>query len=174
MWSSARSPGPTHVAAAMFTPASLIAAATRASAPGVFSTSMTRSTAMGPLRCQPTSRDGSPLGVTISGLASPIPRRATNDPGGSMRLKGKTALVTGSTSGIGRAIAQAFAAEGAKVVVSGRDETRGREVVDAIRAAGGTAELVPGDVSTVAGARAPAGRAGAPGRGDCVPVHAAR
>src|SRR5882672_5793063 len=46
MWSSARSPGPTHVAAAMFTPASLIAAATCASAPGVFSMSMTRSTAM--------------------------------------------------------------------------------------------------------------------------------
>ena len=79
-----------------------------------------------------------------------------------MRLKGKTALVTGSTSGIGRAIAQAFAAEGAQVVVSGRDEARGREVVDAIRAAGGTAELVPGDVSTVAGARALAEQAEAP------------
>ena len=46
MWSSARSPGPRQVAAAMFTPASLIAAATPASAPGVFSMSMTRSTAM--------------------------------------------------------------------------------------------------------------------------------
>src|SRR3954469_4723014 len=46
MWTSARSPGPTHVAAAMFTPASLIAAATRASAPGVLSISMTRSTAI--------------------------------------------------------------------------------------------------------------------------------
>src|SRR5262245_37608564 len=43
MWSSARSPGPTHVAAAMLTPASLIAAATRASAPGSFSMSITRS-----------------------------------------------------------------------------------------------------------------------------------
>src|SRR5688572_1825702 len=49
MWSSARSPAPMHVAAEMFTPASLIAAATSASAPGVFSISMTRSTAMG--RC---------------------------------------------------------------------------------------------------------------------------
>src|SRR6185503_4292794 len=46
MWSSARSPGPTQVAAAMLTPASLIAAATWASAPGVFSMSMTRSTGM--------------------------------------------------------------------------------------------------------------------------------
>src|SRR5215207_1851235 len=56
MWSSARSPGPVHVAAAMFTPASLIAAATRASAPGVLSMSMTRSTAMCPVRPQPTAR----------------------------------------------------------------------------------------------------------------------
>src|SRR6478752_5313532 len=46
MCSSARSAGPTQVAAAMFTPASLIAAATFASAPGVFSTSITKSTAM--------------------------------------------------------------------------------------------------------------------------------
>src|SRR5215207_528391 len=46
MCSSARSPGPTQVAAAMFTPASLTAVATRASAPGVFSMSMTKSTAM--------------------------------------------------------------------------------------------------------------------------------
>src|SRR5689334_16289900 len=43
MWSSARSPAPTQVAAAMFTPASLIAFATSASAPGRFSMSMTRS-----------------------------------------------------------------------------------------------------------------------------------
>src|SRR3954468_5302199 len=46
MCSSARSPGPTQVAAAILTPASLIAAATWASAPAVFSISMTRSTAM--------------------------------------------------------------------------------------------------------------------------------
>jgi NAD(P)-dependent dehydrogenase (short-subunit alcohol dehydrogenase family) len=70
-----------------------------------------------------------------------------------MRLDGKTALVTGSTSGIGRAIAEAFAREGASVVVNGRDEARGKDVVDGIRAAGGTAEFVSGDISTVAGAR---------------------
>src|SRR5262249_60872268 len=46
MWSSARSPGPTQVAAAMLTPASLIAVATSARAPGEFSMSMTRSTAI--------------------------------------------------------------------------------------------------------------------------------
>jgi NAD(P)-dependent dehydrogenase (short-subunit alcohol dehydrogenase family) len=59
------------------------------------------------------------------------------------RLSGKTALVTGATSNIGRAIATAFAAEGAHVVVSGRSPQRGAEVVEAIRAAGGRAEFVP-------------------------------
>jgi NAD(P)-dependent dehydrogenase (short-subunit alcohol dehydrogenase family) len=58
------------------------------------------------------------------------------------RLAGKTALVTGATSNIGRAIAEAFAAEGAHVVVSGRSAERGREVVDGIRARGGRADFV--------------------------------
>ncbi len=58
------------------------------------------------------------------------------------RLKGKTALVTGATSNIGRAIAVAFAAEGAHVAVSGRNIERGVEVVAAIRAAGGRADFV--------------------------------
>jgi NAD(P)-dependent dehydrogenase (short-subunit alcohol dehydrogenase family) len=58
------------------------------------------------------------------------------------RLEGKTALVTGATSNIGRAIALAFAAEGAHVVVSGRSAERGGRVVDEIRAAGGRADFV--------------------------------
>jgi len=49
----------------------------------------------------------------------------------SNRLEGKTALITGATSNIGRAIALAFAAEGARVVVSGRDAERGAEVAAA-------------------------------------------
>jgi NAD(P)-dependent dehydrogenase (short-subunit alcohol dehydrogenase family) len=64
----------------------------------------------------------------------------------SARLKGKTALVTGGTSNIGRAIALAFAAEGAHVVVSGRSAERGAEVVDRIRAAGGRADFVAADL----------------------------
>jgi NAD(P)-dependent dehydrogenase (short-subunit alcohol dehydrogenase family) len=60
----------------------------------------------------------------------------------STRLQGKTALVTGSTSNIGRAIALAFAAEGAHVVVSGRSTERGHEVVEQIRASGGHADFV--------------------------------
>ncbi|NMO88476.1 SDR family NAD(P)-dependent oxidoreductase [Actinomycetospora sp. TBRC 11914] len=57
-------------------------------------------------------------------------------------LEGRSALVTGSTSNIGRAIATALAAEGAHVVVSGRDEARGADTVAAIRAAGGEADFV--------------------------------
>lgn len=61
----------------------------------------------------------------------------------SGRLQGMAALVTGSTSNIGRAIAGRFAAEGARVVVTGRDATRGGAVVEAVRAAGGEATFVP-------------------------------
>ena len=56
-----------------------------------------------------------------------------------MRLSGKTALIT--TSGIGRATAEAFAREGAEVIVSGRDEQRGAEVVAAIIDNGGSARF---------------------------------
>jgi NAD(P)-dependent dehydrogenase (short-subunit alcohol dehydrogenase family) len=62
------------------------------------------------------------------------------------RLASKTALVTGATSNIGRAIALAFAAEGAHVVVSGRSRERGAEVVDEIRAAGGRGDFVAADL----------------------------
>ena len=62
------------------------------------------------------------------------------------RLAGRTAVVTGSTSGIGSAIARTLAAEGAYVVVSGRDAGRGKDVVEDIRARGGRAEFVEADL----------------------------
>jgi NAD(P)-dependent dehydrogenase (short-subunit alcohol dehydrogenase family) len=58
-----------------------------------------------------------------------------------MDLEGRRALVTGGTSGIGRAAAEALAAEGAHVLVSGRDERRGADVLESIRGAGGEAEF---------------------------------
>jgi NAD(P)-dependent dehydrogenase (short-subunit alcohol dehydrogenase family) len=63
-----------------------------------------------------------------------------------MRLHEKTALVTGATSNIGRAIAVAFAREGAHVIVSGRDAQRGAEVVEEIRDAGGQADFAQADL----------------------------
>jgi NAD(P)-dependent dehydrogenase (short-subunit alcohol dehydrogenase family) len=64
----------------------------------------------------------------------------------SGRLQGKRALVTGSTSNIGRAIAEAFGAEGAHVIVSGRNRQRGAEVVDGIRSRGGRADFVQAEL----------------------------
>jgi NAD(P)-dependent dehydrogenase (short-subunit alcohol dehydrogenase family) len=61
-------------------------------------------------------------------------------------MEGERALVTGSTSGIGRAIATAFAAAGAAVTVTGRDTLRGEAVVREIKAAGGKAGFLPADL----------------------------
>jgi NAD(P)-dependent dehydrogenase (short-subunit alcohol dehydrogenase family) len=80
----------------------------------------------------------------------------------SGRLLGKTALVTGATSNIGRAIAIAFAAEGAYVAVSGRDEGRGEKVIAEIEGDGGRAVFLPAELDgTAETARALAARAAA-------------
>ncbi len=66
-------------------------------------------------------------------------------------LEGKVALVTGATAGIGFHTAMALALEGARVLVTARDEVRGREAVSQIRSAAGhdSVELVPADAASV-------------------------
>jgi NAD(P)-dependent dehydrogenase (short-subunit alcohol dehydrogenase family) len=65
-------------------------------------------------------------------------------------LRGKVAIITGGTSGIGQDSAVLFAKAGAKVVVAGRRETEGKETVEQIRAAGGEGIFVKTDVSKAA------------------------
>jgi len=64
------------------------------------------------------------------------------------RLRDQVAIVTGSTSGIGEAIARRFAAEGARVAVVGRNRERGDTVVRSITKAGGTAQFFAADVTS--------------------------
>ena len=66
---------------------------------------------------------------------------------GSPPLEDQKALVTGATSGIGRAIALQLADEGVEVIVHGRDTLRGAETVRAIEARGGRARFVAADLS---------------------------
>jgi NAD(P)-dependent dehydrogenase (short-subunit alcohol dehydrogenase family) len=67
-----------------------------------------------------------------------------------MDLSGKSALVTGATSGIGRAIALELARDGASVIASGRDPIRGAATVAANEAEGGSARFVPADLGDLA------------------------
>src|SRR6185503_643093 len=77
--------------------------------------------------------------------ARPIERAAAG-PGGPMgALEGKIALVAGAGTGIGRAVAERFAREGAHVAVFGRRPEPLREVAAAITGAGGTALAIAGD-----------------------------
>lgn len=69
-----------------------------------------------------------------------------------LQLKGKRALVTGSSSGIGRSIAVVLAGEGAVVAVHGRNHERTDETVQMILAAGGQAHAAIGDLATQQGA----------------------
>jgi NAD(P)-dependent dehydrogenase (short-subunit alcohol dehydrogenase family) len=69
------------------------------------------------------------------------------------KLNGKTALITGSTDGVGRMVAERLGADGWRVVVHGRDRARGERVVAGIEAAGGAAEFLQADLSSMAEVR---------------------
>jgi NAD(P)-dependent dehydrogenase (short-subunit alcohol dehydrogenase family) len=77
----------------------------------------------------------------------------------ALELSGSSALVTGGTSGIGRAAAIALAGLGAHVALSGRDPQRGDQVVKDIVTAGGRAVFLPADLNDAASARSLAARA---------------
>ncbi len=70
-----------------------------------------------------------------------------------MHLTGRTVLITGSTAGVGAAAAERLAARGARILLHGRDEERGRGVRDGIATAGGSADLLVADLASLAEVR---------------------
>src|SRR5262249_60584560 len=75
-----------------------------------------------------------------------------------MNIANKTVLVTGSTDGVGRLVARRLADQGARVLIHGRDRTRGEQLLDEIRAAKrGPAAFLPADFSSLAEVRRLAG-----------------
>ena len=109
-----------------------------------------------PNRCLRPTRRGRGAGDTgntrLRALVAALPERhvelgSHDDLDRVDDLRDHTALVTGATSGIGRAIAVQLARMGADVLVHGRDATRGRQVVEEIERAGGTARFVAADLS---------------------------
>ena len=69
------------------------------------------------------------------------------------KLSGKTALVTGSTDGVGRLVVRKLGQAGARVLVHGRDAERGARVVADIEASGGAADFLAADLSALAEVR---------------------
>lgn len=97
-----------------------------------------------PFKEQPQQAPG------LAGKMDPVPDHGEKSYRGSGRLKGRKALVTGGDSGIGRAVAIAYAREGADVAINylPEEEPDAREVIELIRAEGRTAVAIPGDIRT--------------------------
>jgi NAD(P)-dependent dehydrogenase (short-subunit alcohol dehydrogenase family) len=71
-----------------------------------------------------------------------------------MATNGRTVLITGSTDGVGRYVAERLAAGGTRVIVHGRDRTCGEAVVAGIAERGGAAKFLQADLSALAEVRA--------------------
>lgn len=101
------------------------------------------------------------MGLAAAGLAGSLvacraesPQRNTSETSSRRRFEGKVVLITGATSGIGRAAAIQFAAEGARVSFCGRREKLGHEVEGEIRSRGGEAAYIRADVRNESEVRA--------------------
>ena len=108
-----------------------------------------------PFPSQPQSQPG------LTEEMTPRPDHGEASYRGSGRLAGKKAIITGGDSGIGRAVAIAFAREGADILISylAEEEADARAAAAEIEAAGRAALLVPGDISSADHCRAIAARA---------------
>ncbi len=92
--------------------------------------------------------------VLFTALVVALPGVRADDKDKPLSYEGKTVLVTGSTDGLGRALATALAADGAHVIVHGRNAERGKAVVDEIEASGkGSARFYEADFASMQAVR---------------------
>lgn len=89
------------------------------------------------------------MALAVASRSSPAQSAAGSAAANTNAMRGKTALVTGSTDGLGREVAMRLGALGARVVVHGRNRERGAEVVRSIQSAGGEAAFHAADFASL-------------------------